>query len=328
MANLTVISGMKSAPKSVRSQMDTVLITPDVVAQWKVPPFQRPLRVNDKVRALSEELKHNGGVMPGVITLGRIGGTTYIVDGQHRREAFILATLPEAYADVRLCDFDSLADMGEEFVKLNQAIVRMRPDDILRGLEGVIPGLSALRKACPYVSYDQVRRGDHRSPVVSMSAVLRCWSCSRMEVPASSSSSAVALARDMPEEEWRQLTKFLDLAHGSWGRDPEYYRLWGTLNMTICMWLYRRTVIGTYSGKSVRLTTQQFSRCLMALSASEEYLSWLVGRNLSERDRSPCYGRVRSVLAKRLAEEEPGKQLYFPSPAWFTGKGGHKGTGS
>src|SRR5687767_9903420 len=134
--HLSVIKGYKAAPRSVRSRMDTILLTPAVVAKWKTPPFQRPLKINAKVLALAEALKQSGGVLPGVITLGDVDTDRYVVDGQHRVQAFLLSELTEGYADVRICAFDNLAEMGQEFVDLNSSLVRIGPDDVLRGLEG------------------------------------------------------------------------------------------------------------------------------------------------------------------------------------------------
>lgn len=316
MPTLALIKGFNAAPRAVRSKMDTLELTPKVVEAWKSPPFQRPIRVNAKVMAVSEELKCQGGVIPGTLTLGLIDGVTYVVDGQHRIEAFKLSGLSKGYSDVRLCEFDSMADMGEEFVKLNQSLVNFRPDDILRGLEGVIPGLAALRKTCPFVSYDQVRRGDGRAPVVSMSAVLRCWFAAGQDVPSASGRSAVNVAREMTEEQWQQLAQFLNVALGAWGRDPEYYRLWGSLNIALCMWLWRKNVMAAYSAKAKGISVALYSRCLMALSTSTDYLSWLVGRNLSDRDRSPGYLRIKSIMAKRLAEEDPARRVSLPAPPW------------
>src|SRR5687767_8223986 len=163
----------KSAPKSVRSTMDTVLLTQEWVKSMAHVPFQRPLRVNEKVSALAEELKCSGGVIPGVLTIGVIGKERYLVDGQHRVEAFKLSGLRDGYADVRICHFDSMAEMGEEFVNLNSQLVRMRPDDILRGMEGSNIGLTMIRKACEFVGYDMIRRGAS-APILSMSTMLRC----------------------------------------------------------------------------------------------------------------------------------------------------------
>lgn len=318
--NLTLIKGMQSAPKTFKSKMDTVLVTPAVVDSWHLPPFQRPLKVNKKVLALAEGLKENGGVIPGVLTLGRISERTYLVDGQHRIESFKLSGLNEGYADVRLCDFESFADMGEAFVNLQERLVAMKPDDVLRGLEGVIPLQAFIRKQCKFVGYDQLRRGPS-SPIVSMSAVLRAWAMSSSEVPTGTGHSAIGVARELNDETSTQLVQFLNMAYGAWGGDPEYYRLWGSLNMTMSMWLWRRLVLTAYSQRSIRLTANQFGRCLMAMSADQSYLDWLVGRNLNERDRSPCYGRIRRIFVQRLSQEEDPKKIFFPAPAWYNSNG-------
>lgn len=317
-AVLQVIKGLKPAPKTLRSKMDTVLLTPAVVESWHLPPFQRPLRVNEKVHQLAEELKQNAGVLPGVLTLGRINERTYLVDGQHRVEAFKLSGLPEGFADVRLCDFESLADMGEEFVNLNQSIVKMRPDDVLRGLEGTIPALAMVRRHCDFIGYDQIRRGGASGAVVSMSVVLRCWATSSKEVPGSTGGSSIALAKELTDDSAQQLVQFLNVAHGAWGRDQEYWKLWGTLNLAINMWIWRRTVLSQYSAKSIRMNVNEFGKCLMALSTSSEYLDFLHGRNLTDRDRSPCYARIRAIFNKRLLDLGVDKEkIRFPAPAWY-----------
>ncbi len=137
----------REAPKSVRSAMETLLFTRGEVDAWRVPDFQRPIRVNAKVLALVEELKRNGGIIPGILTLGKISGdkTIYIVDGQHRAEAFKISELGECIADVRIVTFESFADMANEFVELNSRLVNMRPDDILRSLAQSMPALQRPR---------------------------------------------------------------------------------------------------------------------------------------------------------------------------------------
>jgi len=311
---LALIKGYRQAPVAVRSKMDTIRLTPEFVKTWASPPFQRPLRENEKVRALAEELKNNNAVVPGVLTIGVIGKQWYIVDGQHRVRAFEISGLAEAYADVRICTFESLAEMGEEFVYLNSSIVRMRPDDVLRGLEGTLPALLQIRKSCDFVGYDQIRRGT-ASPIVSMSTVLRCWHSSEGEVPGKSD-SALNIARTLSQDAAEQLVQFLSVAVAAWRRDPEYFRLWSSLNLALCMWLWRRTVLSQYSTKSIRMTAHQFSKCLMALSAQGDYLDWLLGRNMCDRDRSPCYQRIKGLFARRLAVDMPGVKVMLPQPAW------------
>lgn len=321
MSNVVPITGAQVPPKSEQSRMDTIIITPAMVNAWKMPPFQRPFRINDKVRMVADQIKKTESV-EGVLTLGRLKGdpALYIVDGQHRTEAFKSADIQEAIADVRVITFDSMSDMAEEFVRLNSSLVKMRPDDILRGLESSTPALRAIRKSCEFVGYDQIRRGKS-GPIVSMSALLRCWSAAGYETPATSSAGvgATGLAQSLDQASLQNMITFLATAHAAWGRDPEYYRLWGNLNMTLCMWLWNRLVIDRdrFGNKRyVVLSAVEFKRCLMSVSAESDYLAWLPGRNLTDRDRSPCYARLKAIMVRRLAADNRGKRPTFPSPAW------------
>lgn len=320
MGKVISISGAREAPKAEQSRMDTLILDQSTVNQWRIPPFQRPLRVNEKVRVVTEQMKRSHSI-EGVITLGRLNTdqNLYIVDGQHRVEAFKLSGLSEIIADIRICAFDSMGHMADEFVRLNSALVRMRPDDILRGLESSTPAMMAIRRSCEFVGYDQIRRGKS-SPIVSMSALLRCWSAASGETPtAGGGGSAATLAQSMDQSSLQHLISFLATAHSAWGRDPEYHRLWGNLNLALCMWMWNRLVIDRDRFGSKRyavLTMTDFKKCLMSVSADGDFLSWLPGRNLSDRDRSPCYSRLKSIFSKRLAEESKGKKVQLPSPPW------------
>jgi hypothetical protein len=321
MGSVINIRGAKEAPKSQQSKMETIIVNQAMVNDWKIPSFQRPLRLNDKVRMVSEQIKRSEGI-EGVLTLGKLRNdqSFYIVDGQHRVEAFKMSATDEALADVRIVMFDTISEMADEFVRLNSNLVKMRPDDILRGLEGSTPALKMIRNACEFVGYDQVRRGKS-SPVVSMSALLRCWSASTYETPSGSNSglSAAALAQSLDQTAIQNLIAFLATAHSAWRRDPEYYRLWGNLNLALCMWLWNRLVIDkdrSGNKRYVVLTIPEFKKCLMSLSADGDYLSWLPSRNLSDRDRSPCYSRIKSIFTRRMADENDGKRPTLPAPAW------------
>jgi hypothetical protein len=326
--SLLILPGTKqvpsTAPKGVKSMMETLIITPGAIEKWKKPSFQRQFKLSKKVEALVEELKAQGDTVaiPGIITLGTLDSEKYLLDGQHRIEAFKLAGVKEGLADVRICHFDSMAEMGDEFVKLNSALVKMNPDDILRGLEASIDGLRFIRKKCPFVGYGYLRT-TATGPIVSMSAILRIWFGSAPEVPTAGGFSSQEIVKTLTTDEAEQLCEFLNVCFDAWGRDDEYRRLWTALNMTLCAWLWRRSVIAQYSPRTVRLTKEMFRKCLMALSANEKYTDWLLGRHLGERDRSPCYARMRSVFGMRLQEEGHNKPQ-FPSPEWFTYGGGKK----
>lgn len=303
----------------IKSEMDTLEVSIKDIKAWNRPPFQRPLRVNEKVRAIAERVKNDGGVLPGPLTLGVFEGKVYLIDGNHRREAGLLSGCDPLYADVRRLTFESMAAMGEEFVRLNSALVKFKPDDILRGMEGSLDSLQRIRKSCEFVGYDVTRRSE-KAPMLSMSVALRCWCASGREVPMSSI-SATTIASEISHDEVTNLISFLILAMQAWGRDPEYLRLWSALNLTLCMWLFRRVVLGEMaSAKSARLSTAQWKRCMSALSADEHYLEWLIGRGLGEKHRSPAYGKIKSIVGNR-AGADVGKKLMLPSPAWAANSG-------
>lgn len=303
--------------------MDTKIFSIEEVNEWKIPPFQRPLRTNAKVLSLAEVMRQEGGSIPGVVTLGHIANdkTVWLVDGQHRAEAFKLSGLPECIADVRMCSFDSMAEMAEEFVGLNSALVKMRPDDILRGLEGSNAALKFIREHCEFVGYDQIRRNSSTAPAVSMSALLRCWASSAGETPGGAQRQIPAHvhAASLDRLAAEKLVVFLQVARAAWGGDVEYARLWGALNLTICMWLWRRLVLEEERGvkRFVRLTPEQFKKCLMSVSASSDYNDWLRGRVMGDRDRSPCYARLKAIFVARLQDESRDKKKpMMPLPAW------------
>jgi hypothetical protein len=318
------IPGLKAAPKAYRATMESVILDLDRINQWRVPPFQRPVRVNEKVIAIAEEMKTDQ-VIQGVVTLGKLPGDRmeYIVDGQHRAEAFRLSGLPEVYADLRIVHFESMADMGEEFVRLNSAIVKMRPDDILRGMVGTMPALQHVIKECPFVGFGQVRRKSSDSgPVLSLSTVIRTWSMSAHEAPNSGSvaGSAAKMASLLDMDSAKDLVNFLKLAYEAWGRDYEYFRLWGGLNLCLNMWLYRRLVLDKSRKATARvvvLNDTTFRKCLMSVSTSGSYIEWLSGRNLNDRDRSPALNKLKQIYARRLADEGMGK-VALPQPAWVS----------
>ena len=317
-----MVAAQRKIPKSAISQMETMLVSREDALSYVVPSFQRPLRTNEKVRALAEDLKANGGFISGVITLGKLKGdrAVYIVDGQHRMEAFKMSELGECICDVRTCTFDSMADMADEFVLLQQSLVRMRPDDVLRGLEGSSHALQLIRKTCPFVGYDQIRRGSDHAPIVSMAAIVKSWHGSKPETPSrvTGSLTASVIIREFDDAEITNLCKFLHVAHAAWGRDEAYGRLWNSLNIALCMWTYRRAVLDQdRSGgkRSTIMSTELFKKCLMTVSASAEYIDWLGGRTLTDFHRAPCYRRLKAMFLARLKAENVDNPR-LPSPPW------------
>ena len=304
------------AEKTTGTRLEVLEITEAVLAGWERPPSQRPLKTNSSRFIEVIDLIREDGVIPGVLTLAVVDKKTYVLDGQHRLAAFKATGIPAAYADVRIHHFNNMAEAGQEWVRLQTQITKVTPDDVLRGLEGTSEALTLIRKRCPFVGYDHIRKNPG-SPIVSMSMVVRAWRGSAAEVPVSGGTSALEIARTLTIEEAEGLTDVLCLFLKAWGRDPEYWKLWSALNVGLCMWLWRRTVVSRHSIRSVQLTKEEFRIAAEALSASSDYLSWLTGRCLRDADRSPAYARIRTIMAKRLALEN--KKALFPAPAWYSG---------
>ena len=319
---LPVVKPKTAIEKHTHTTVDTIMVTSDLIGQWKLPSGQRPLRENQKVRDIAEKIKTDGGVIPGILTLGILAGNKWVIDGQHRLHSFKLSGVKEGYADVRFFHAGTMSEINREFVELNSKLVAMRPDDFLRGLEESIPALAQIREACTYVGYDQIRRGTS-GPIVSMSVTLRSWNGSQAETPVAYSGgfSSVQLAESLTEDEAKNLIGFLDLANSAFGHDLQYSRLWSVLNVTLCMWLYRRLVLGqhvTPASRIIKISKDQFKKCLMSVSADAWYQDWLLGRHMGERDRSPAYSRLKNIFVKRL-NAELGQQPKLPRPDWCNG---------
>jgi hypothetical protein len=310
---------LRKAPAAHRTRMDTLLVNESVLAGWKIPPFQRPLRINAKVLAIAEIIKCDGGVIPGTITIGYIERGTdagyYVIDGQHRLEAFKISGVGEGYADVRIIEHEDMIALGEEFVSLNSHIVMMRPDDVLRGLEGSLPLLTQLRARCPYIGYDNIRRSTSNA-IVSVATVLRCWEGSAQESPVPGKSPA-NIARSLTTEGMEQLATFLEIASISFGREEPSWRLWSALNLILFMWLYRRLVLrqGHITPRMPKFTDQEFKRLMMAVAADEDYNDWLLGRRIGERDRGMAYNRIKLIMSHRLRAEGKSNPA-LPAPPW------------
>lgn len=299
----------------IKSKMDTILLTREAAMALELPPFQRPLRAPKKIAEIAEQMRINGGVIEGVMTLGILRAKRYLVDGQHRREAFLLSGLPEAYVDVRICEFETMGEMADEFVRLNTAIAKITPDDVLRGLEQSNVHLQAIRRECPFVGYGYLN-ANPSSPAVGMSALLRSWDSSKSETPSHQGGVAVhSIASDLTEEETREIITFLRLAHSAWGVGKEVSRLWGRMNLMLCMWLWQRIVKSKpANGRTAHLTQDQFRKALMSLSADPHFNDWLQGR-WNERWRAPTYNRIKALFAERL-KAELGHKVVLPAPEW------------
>lgn len=320
--------------RQYRTKMEVEVISEEVLANWKVPGFQRPITINAKLTAVSEHIKANSGTIPGTLTIGVFDNEFYRVDGQHRIKAFEITGLKEGLADVKYVYFDTYEEMAAEFDALNSPIARMKPDDHLRAIEQTNPALHQLKKACPFIGYGTINRG-RGTTVISMSVVLRAWSGSSTDTPVATGPTTQMLGNSLTSEDAEMITDFLKLALDAWGKDAVYGRLWTGMNMTLCMWLYRQVVLQkakdlykvtkvtegektrtkTTASKVTFLTREQFKEGLMSLSTTTNYVQWLMNRPLNEVNRGPCYDRIKKLFQARLTTII-GKKAHLPVPAW------------
>jgi hypothetical protein len=145
---------------------------------------------------------------------------------------------------------------------------------------------------------------------------------SSRDVPSFGGFGAVIVAGQLDHEETIKLMQFLNLCFSAWRRDTEYRTLWGSLNMILCAWLYRRIVIGGAGkglSRATRMTQEQFRAGLQSLSAGE-YMEYLVGRRVSDHDRAPAYNRIKNIFAKRYLTDTK-QRLLLPQPTWAHGSG-------
>lgn len=314
----------KAAPKEVRSDMKTRILTPEDMQQWVIPPFQRPIKINKKVREVADEMKQSGdgtGYISGIISIGLLpdDDSQYLCDGQHRREAAYMSELKEFLAEVCYKHFNTMAEMAAHFVRLNSQIRKMTPDDILRGLEGSLRPLQIIKKECPFIGYGYVRSNSTTAPIIGMAAAIRAWRSSSFDTPGGSAGKpAEDVAAEMSVESAVGLVKFMQVAFSAWGRDVENYRLWSALNLILCMWMWRTLVLDQERLGSKRynvLTVDQFKKCLFALASHHDYKDWVVNRNASDHNRGPCYSKIRSIFTQRLSDEGV-KQVKLPNPLW------------
>ena len=309
---------LKAEPISAaQSLMETKLLTLEEMNAWVLPPFQREEVQNKKVVEFAEGLKRNGGLIGGVIHLGvlRNETTIFLVDGQQRRGGCNLTGLNEFIADVSLKIYDSMATMAEDFKSINSRLVALRPDDLLRAYEMSHADLRQLRAECPFVGYANVRRSSEKGAILSMGATLKCWFGSAMPTPACQG-NAIELLDQFTETQRQQLTVFLHAAHSAWGNEKECFRLWCNLNLLMCMYLFRKLTLEP-TNRRAAVPPDMFRKCLLSVSAASQYSDWLQGRSTAERDRGPCYKRLKCIFADRLTQEYGGNFTYrMPKPEW------------
>lgn len=320
----------KSVLKSVnKTTHDVIELWPDKIGMLDRPEFQRPLNINEEVISLAHAMMLEAAgsrdrmcTIPDDIVFGRLDGREYLIDGQHRIfGAFALASGLRDYggsklspppggvaplsalAQVKIIEFDSIAEMAQAFSRFQKKLVQLKPDDNLRALEYTNTHLRDIRKACPFIGYEK-NRNTKATIMLSMSAAIRVWFGSGA-VPAGGPSADKAAAL-LDDEQARHIIGFFEAceAAGWVNQDKSNERLWSSLNIGINMWLWRAMVLGI-SGRlrtagCTALKATQYIECMKELR-NEEYLKFLYSRSLRFQDRVPTYEFMQELFLPALA---------------------------
>jgi hypothetical protein len=152
--------------------------------------------------------------------------------------------------------------------------------------------------------------------MISMSVVVRAWEYSNPTPPTKGGGGpggVQGIVARMSIQDASEMVEFVQMAERAFGRDKEYRRLWGALNLTVCMWMYRRMVLDAprSTDRSFRSTKELFGQCLTRLSASTDYLDWLHARVFTDEHRTPCYKRIKLIFGAEIGERV-GKKVKLP----------------
>ena len=307
--------------KSGSVSTELMVLTHRIVEGWERPPFQRPAASAKKVSKLAVKIQDRGYLLT-AIYLGVLDGVTYLVDGQNRREAFIASGLVSIKAPVLTKHYPDgkpgLLEMCEDFLLINEHIQNPSANDKLRALEPTNVCISKIHSKCPFVGYTNLRRKED-SPIVSMAQVIRALITSGKEVPSSPGKSAVAHAMETKIHEADGLSTFLNVAFKAWGRDKEYKLFWKHMNMSLCLWYFRRMLRGPSIKSQGTVTLEQFHNIFLALLANNRYHAILKkhsgGRMNDPETRDPVCKELRGTIKASLKRDGV-KDYYLPKLEW------------
>lgn len=330
----------RSVPKRDLAQTEVKLVTPEKMAEWQLPPFQRGFKPTDDVHKAAGDMQLEAAhdpeeafcTIPGIITVGVFKGDKYLLDGQHRRGAFIIAagevivhggvSVKNALVEVRQKAFATMREMAEEYKELNSKLRVTTADDVLKAIAYDDPNMIRIAEACPWIGYDLTGKENRAKYLLSMSAAIRTWIGSNGVVPSNGPKASEIVEKMMSSEMASQIVDFFSACVEAGWLAPQAKRLWSTLNLGIVMWMWRRLVLGesvqrSHGGiKPMVMTREEFVVC-MAYLVEEKYLHDLVGRSLQYRDRVPCYDRIKGLFTEALVQNGRTNPR-FPMPQGWT----------
>ncbi|CAB4131721.1 hypothetical protein UFOVP276_99 [uncultured Caudovirales phage] len=294
------------------TKMDIRWVDKPEVAGWQKikPDFQRDMKpVNKKLLQVDKYIAANHAV-PGTIILGIVGDKIVIVDGRHRLSRFMLSSESKARIATRTEYADTMADLAVVYEIENSQLFSFISDDRLRSIATHSRPFAKLLRTFKDI-------GCNDKGKLSATTLLKAWHLSNRGTPGPSPVLAedVVHLLETSSEYAELLSRFLTMCFAAWGRDKEHGSMWSSVNLALCAWLWRNTVVTPSSAKIPRITDRQFMNGLMSLATDNRYSDFIKGRRLSKRDRAPVYTRIKSIVAARLADDMS-KPISLPSPDW------------
>ena len=304
-------------------EVKLMILTREEVESWRKPAFQREVSCTHAFYELVEQINERGFIAS-ALTLGVWGGAFYKVDGNHRIMAFLASDRKEILAPVIIRQYADggvgFIRMCEDFIEISKHIKTPTADNLLKALEGVERHVKLIRKSCPFIGYAHLWKNSS-APVVNMSRVIRSLIISKQEMPGSgfTGGSAVELAKALTPEETHCLISFMRAAFKAWGRDKEFRPMWNALNLTICLWFFRRMSKGElFCGRGTPISVAHFSQCLLALSLNPRYLTLISqkGRRIhAPETRNPICRELMKTFEQKL-DAEGLTDVPLPKPNW------------
>lgn len=313
----------KGTPKKSPLSVELMVITRRLAERWEKPKFQRPYVEGKNTKELPPQIQDKRYILT-AIYLGIHDGTTYLVDGQYRREALYNSGVDHIMAPVITKRYASgskgMVDMCNDFILLQKHIKKPTANDTLRALEGVNTRIKEVRTECPFVGYANFRRRPNE-PILSMAQAISAMVSSHQAAPGSWMGKSLAEhAQDMTASKTSRLIGFLKLAYEAWGADIENKSFWGPTNLGLCMWYYQQMVKGPgIKEKDASLTDSQFQNCLYSLVLNRRYRELLkgsAGGRMRTELRNPVCRELMKSFRKRL-DDDGVKPYHVPKPSWL-----------
>lgn len=316
------------------SRVVKIKLTPDVIKSWLTPYWQRPVRFNAKGRQLTEDIKLtrklDSVMIVGVVKKRNGKFDLYLVDGHHRKAAFLRSGAPYMDIDVKFVYVDKVEELSPLYLNCQEQITKSTANDNLQGLAVTNEVLQHIKSKCEFITYEGVRLGTIAHSI-NMSTVVQIWYDSMLDPPKKNtltpSVSITELAKKLTVDDADHIVQFMTLCRDNFEFKKLSSGLWLHINLVLCLWLFRVLVLrevweGGEVYKVKHLTPRQFGVGLLGLKNDKYYLTLMRKKLNSSVDRKEAYQSIAKLFASNLRSCGVVSNPKLPRPQWAYGKKG------